>query len=361
MKRNPHSRWLVVARSAFVVCLVLGCSCSLWAQAPSAQANTQSPAHPLPKDLKSLAAALVSLNGLDRNGTQSFHVKITYDHFDSDGDNDSSGSYEEWWVGPKKYKRKYAGDNLDRTEWETDRGLYVTGGHYGPGSAFWIRVTDPLYRISVLGRSTTLNRVQLSIGKMKLPCIWEGRTDMSLTPSGRVTYCFEPDEGELRYIRGMGCETTYNQIIRFRDSYVARDVEVAFAGKKSLQIHLETLEPDFQLDELKPSADAVFVGNGIYVPSAFVLDGEPFPFPMKYDGPSGKAEVTMTVDAEGRGHVADVKAVEGPTELVPAVTKMASSIKFRPFIVHGAPLEVRTLIHISITVKGGGAFEFSIG
>jgi len=37
---------------------------------------------------------------------------VTYDQFDEDGDDVNSGVYEEFWAGPKKYRRSYKSDSF---------------------------------------------------------------------------------------------------------------------------------------------------------------------------------------------------------------------------------------------------------
>jgi len=39
-----------------------------------------------------------------------WHIVLTYDQFDEDGDNVHSGVYEEYWAAAKKYKRIYKSD-----------------------------------------------------------------------------------------------------------------------------------------------------------------------------------------------------------------------------------------------------------
>jgi len=45
--------------------------------------------------------------------------EASYDQFDEDGDNIHSGVDEEFWAGPKKYRRIYKSDNLNQTDYAT--------------------------------------------------------------------------------------------------------------------------------------------------------------------------------------------------------------------------------------------------
>ena len=73
-----------------------------------------------------------ALNGLDSTGLLPWHIVVTYDQFDEDGDNVHSGVYEEFWAGTKKFKRIYKSDDLNQTDYATDKGLYRVGDQKWP-------------------------------------------------------------------------------------------------------------------------------------------------------------------------------------------------------------------------------------
>ena len=60
-------------------------------------------------------------NGMQSADLQPWHIVVTYDQFDEDGDNVHSGVYEEYWAGAKKYKRIYKSDNLNETDYATEK------------------------------------------------------------------------------------------------------------------------------------------------------------------------------------------------------------------------------------------------
>jgi hypothetical protein len=76
-----------------------------------------------------------ALNGLQSTDLPPWHIVVTYDQFDEDGDNIRSGVYEEYWVGPRKYKRIYKRDNLNQTDYATAEGLYRQGDQKWPDRA----------------------------------------------------------------------------------------------------------------------------------------------------------------------------------------------------------------------------------
>lgn len=61
-----------------------------------------------------------------------WHIVLTYDLFDRDGDNIHSGVYEEYWISTNRYKRIYKSDNFTQTDYATDRVLYRQGDQQWP-------------------------------------------------------------------------------------------------------------------------------------------------------------------------------------------------------------------------------------
>src|SRR5690242_3798654 len=53
-------------------------------------------------------------NGLPSRELNPWHIVVEYDQYDEDGDNVHSGVFEEYWAGPKKYKRIYKSDTSIR-------------------------------------------------------------------------------------------------------------------------------------------------------------------------------------------------------------------------------------------------------
>jgi len=83
-------------------------------------------------DLLSWIAKEAALNGLQSTDLRPWHIAISYDQFDEDGDNVHSGVYEEYWAGTNKYKQIYKSDNFNQTDYATDKGLYRVGDQAWP-------------------------------------------------------------------------------------------------------------------------------------------------------------------------------------------------------------------------------------
>lgn len=86
-------------------------------------------------DLPSWIAKEGALDGLQSADLLPWHIVVGYDQYDEDGDNVHSGVYEEFWAGEKKYKRIYRSDNLNQTDFGTDKGLFRQGDQQWPDRA----------------------------------------------------------------------------------------------------------------------------------------------------------------------------------------------------------------------------------
>ncbi len=317
------------------------------------QSGTSSPAQPsLPKDPTLLLKLLVQDNGLDTTGAQAWHIKLAYDHFDSDGDNDSSGSYEEFFANPRKYKRIYESDNFTQTAFATERGLYLSGSQKWPGlveTQVREEVIEPLYRSSVLPGNSKLERLEWSVGTTKLLCVAARRTD-AILPYGFPKYCFGPDVPAVRYTQGRGAdETTYNKLSAFGGRYVAGDVKITHAGKPYLNIRVAVLEaiPDIKDADFFPTAGAVVVGDRIEVPSAELSDYLVKEPTIDYRGSvRGNGTVELLIGKDG--HVTSAMGIEGPPALQKAAAASFRKIEIRPFLVLGQPVQVKTTWHFEV-------------
>ena len=96
-------------------------------EAATAQSSPTNPLDPAAMLLMGSQA-----NDLDGPDVRPWHVRVSYQTFDSDGDPDKSGTFEEFWASPKKYKRIYTGDDFNQIDVATDQGLFRNGSQEWP-------------------------------------------------------------------------------------------------------------------------------------------------------------------------------------------------------------------------------------
>lgn len=299
-----------------------------------------------PKNPAEILRVARETNGLDFTPPLPWHIKISYDHFDEDGDNDSSGTFEEFYVGPKKYKKIYTYESSKQTDYATVSGLYRAGDQQWPRPIelqVQHEATLPLYRSTIGPQSISLDKLKWAIGTIKLPCVVIRRTDMKISDNGLPKYCFDPGTTRLRYTRGQGWdETIYNDFVIFQDRYVARDVAITQAGKQYLKIHIDVLNTFSPLVDaiFHPPADSSLVAGRIHVWSMVLNDYLLSSGFLLAGGVQGKVNVQFVVGKDGR--VIEAKALDGPEKLQKAALTAMRQYRFRPFLVLGEPMEVES-------------------
>ena len=304
-------------------------------------------------------------NGVDVPSAKPWHVELTYDQFDVDGHNVHRGTIEEYYFGPKKYRLSYSSDELQQTDIATESGLYRTGEQRWP-DLVELQILDealrPFYRLdahvqcwSQMDSCTRPDKVNWSVGGVKLNCIIIDRTDTTVPDGALPKYCFEHDTVPLRYTRGRGVdETIYNNFTVFQDRYVAHDAVVTRAGKPFLKIHTRHLETLTQVDEglFRPApASSGPLGGRITLSSDVLMDRHLLhrEDPLFAHHTPGKVTVRFVIGKDGR--VLEAEALDGQEEMRKASLDAIRKFQFRPYLILGEPVEVE-----SRTV-----FEFNTG
>lgn len=211
-----------------------------------------------------------ALNGLQSTELRPWHIVVTYDQFDEDSDNVNSGVYEEFWAGPKKYRRNYKSDKFNQTDYATDKGLFRRGDQRWPNrteSQVRAEVTEPFYygatiqgvppsahsskSVAAVGGfgAVRARSTERTFSGYTLQCVLIEKESQIV--SDPTQYCFEPDGSVLRYSRGIGWnQTVYNQIVKFQGRNIAQEVDVTAAGKPYLKLRVETIELISHVDEV---------------------------------------------------------------------------------------------------------------
>ena len=286
-----------------------------------------------------------ALNGLQSTDLLPWHVVVAYDQFDEDGDNVHSGVYEEYWAGAKKYKRIYKGDNLNQTDYATEKGLYRLGDQQWPDRAqLQVRseIVDPFsYAATLVGfHGIDVERI---FSDYKLRCVlFEKDSEISNPPQ----YCFEPDGSVLRYSKGLGWfQTVYNDIVPFQGRSLARTVDVTDAGKAYLKLRVETIELISHVNDSDfipaPTAIGPLVGrvSGVH-PVPIKTCCLQWPASLKSQHFTVTTEIVIGKD----GHVVSAHGVSGPVEGYRACEDSVRKWIFKPYLILGEPVEVETKV-----------------
>ena len=232
-------------------------ACLLWlvmlpaalAQAPAAQEA------PTPQEPASLVARAAEMNGLGAPGAHPWHVQATYEMFDGDGKPIGTGTYEEWWAGPKKNKRIYRSTGFTQTVYATSSGLLRRDNPANP------RIAELEVRHNLL---RPIDEPTLENYAFKIHETLQGETHLHCVELGRKgwvphTYCFGGDLPVLRATVSLGgaFQTVYNDVFAFDGRFVARDIRMVSGLKPFIHIHVEKIEALDTINDadFRPSPD----------------------------------------------------------------------------------------------------------
>lgn len=296
-------------------------------------------------DLTTWLAKEAALNGLESPDLQPWHIVVTYDQFDEDGDNVHSGVYEEYWAGAKKYKRVYKSDSLNETDYATEKGLYRLGDQKWPDRAqLQVRseIVDPFsYAATLVGFHG--RAVDSTFGDYTLQCVLFEKDSVISNPT---QYCFEPGDSILRYTKGYGWyQTVYNDIVPFQGRSLAQTVEVTDGGKPYLKLRVETIELISHVDDSEfvppPAAIGPLSGrlSGVH-PVVVKMIPPQWPAPLRSQHFTVTTEVVIGKD----GHVLSAHGVAGPAEAYKGCEDSVRKWVFKPYLIIGEPVEVETKI-----------------
>ena len=320
-----------------------------------AQAGPPPPAPDSKPDLALSPTATLKLaegaNGLDLHPQKPWHIELTYDQFDEDGDNVHSGTIEEFYAGPKKYKRILQSDTLTQTDVATAAGLFRAGDQRWE-SPTQLQVEQetlqPFYLADDDPKTTKLEALQWSVGKTALSCVGLSSKEVHMiTVSGLTKLCFDPGTTRLRYTRGRGWdETTYNDFAEFDGREVARRITVTHVGKPFLKIHIEKLEtysPAGEEDFAPPVGSTQLQGR-IKLPAAMLR----LTYPGDLGGSGGDNGVVQVRFVMGKdGKVIEAAVIAGPKGLQKKAVAAMYGCRFRPFLILGEPVEVESEMEFS--------------
>jgi hypothetical protein len=310
-----------------------------------------------PDDPNALYALVLKSQGLNFPGVKPWHIRASYTVFDTKGSHPVNGVFEEWWMGPHKYKRSYIRSGFTQTDYATEAGLYRVGDQKWATQqelSIPTNLTEPLPDLQGI-KEFTLKKVDFS-GSAKLRCIaltYSFPLNSLNVAEAFPTYCVDPGGPVLRLSvpHGPRKETTYNRILIFQGHYLAGDIQTSTKGKTALTLTIDVLEslPNSQDGLFALPSDAVLLPQGKVSLSEGSVEilrevAPVFPTTVKVEHIDGTIHMQVTIERNGR--VQEVQNVDGPTLLRQGAIDAVHQWIFRPFLVSGDPVEVDTEVGI---------------
>lgn len=351
----------VRSRCAWVLLLLAlpGFAVAVWAE-PQAKAKPAMPTE---------AAALLKLgaerNGLNAPGLDPWHIAVTYQTYKLNGHVKWTGRFEEWWAAPDEYHIVFDRKGYHLEAWVTPKGSFAIGNPELPVTERLVYhwMVAPIPQHPDLRGAQLRYRVRL-IGANQFPCV---QMDSRLPKLGDLppqypTYCFEADRPMLRIIDTQVAEgVTITAAGMLRGQYLPQHWIAAEDGQLVVSATLEQAQSYSRVDPslFTPPATA----KPAPAPSTgllYLTSAEAALHLIPFSTMQGNAAqvlhesqvftgLAVTIGADG--HVKTIH-IEGPVdpELIPDIYNAVLQWRYRPFLLHGVAVPVRTQIVLDYRV-----------
>ncbi len=328
---------------------------------PPAPSTVASSPAALPSDPKELMILAAKSNGLTGDDIKPWHLKATYKSLDEQGNVKDQGTYEEFWIGPKKFKRSVTGAAFTLTEYGTENGVLFTGPQSPPSNPM-LQLRHEF--VGAMLDEPSIQRFsfglyQRDIGKTRLDCLRRQTPDEIRFGT---SWCLDAGKPMLRIIFSPpDAQVVHNTIQKFQERYVPGDVVFARNAKTTLTAHLENLELIEPIDESIVQAPShatpknyddqpVPLSAGVAVGRLMVKTQPTYPLFAKEQRISGTVVLQARIGKDGR--IKDLRCVQGPLELQDAAMDAVKQWVYQPYVLYDEPVEVETTINVIFTLGG---------
>ncbi len=330
----------------------------------------QSPAAPAPeqiKDPKAILAASAPFYDFASPALKPWHAKVTYTIYDREGKPGSQGTWEHWWASPTLYRNTWTRGSSSFSEWHTADARWTKS----TGDAMYLFEMDlPGDLLSPFAAENApaparMERVNFPVGKAKMPCVRVldavQVTPLDQGPREQVlySYCFDPNLPILliKY-RSATVTDSYGNITRFQDHYLSRAYILRIDDRRLLEATVDTVTTIDPSDPaLSPPPEAATSATfPIQIPSHVMQGNRVKGPPPEYPGAAKSAHLTGTVAIEATigkdGKIQNLDVVSEPGQLLmDAALKAVSKWEYKPYLLNGNPVEVRTQIYVSFAMN----------
>jgi TonB family protein len=324
----------------------------------AAVAAVAAPVPAIPKDPKNLMLQAARVNGLSGNDMKPWRLKANYQTFDADGKPKDKGVFEEWWVGPEKWKVSYTSPHFSQTLYRNGKTRLVTGDKGWvalPERMVMGYLDDPMPSEAVL-RNRTFSIVETKIGAVSLTCLRPMPAPRAIT---LPTSCLDGKSAAVRLQSNHGgLYIQFNNIVLADGHYVARQISIENSNLPIVNIDVIFLDFSSKLTDADVAAPASARVAPHVAGEAGLTGGRraqaiytPRPATTRDDRGMVMLEVTITKS----GDLRDVHVVSGPREFRDTAVRNIRSWKFTPYLLNGKPVEVRggiDMLYGTMPVRG---------
>jgi hypothetical protein len=314
------------------------------------------------QELRNRLKSGAELSALDSHDIQPWHWKLDLTVFDKDGKNPTDGSLEMWFSGGNMLTVSSLGTD-QMTVLRTGDTLYRTDGNANAlASADFIQmqllhpVPDEVYQ-----PATTYKLSQEKAGQEKIDCIAPTllKNTSSVVDIGRqFSFCFERNTPRLLMTYEPGdFSVLRSQLETFQSHEVPVSLEIhqgtiKLAEAKTVTLETATLAPSmFEVKpELKPFTDGLELKSSDLRGLPLSKNPPSYPVEAKQRNASGSVIFDAVIGKDG--HIVSLQlASKSDPALVDAANYAISRWIYRPYLINGLPVEVKTQITLKFDMN----------
>ena len=310
-------------------------------------------------------------NALTGDDLKPWHMKMDFQVIEPGVPKPVSGSVEEWYAGPYKWRRVYQGGtpNLNGTEWSLSKFEHYqtkpgeTGFSY---RALNLRVArpavDPMYQAANIHPDYDLQVRRVNTAGVALNCVSvpdPKRYAEETNPDWLfATMCFDPDM-HLRLTVAGDTSVQFEDLQPFQGRMVARDVKVIQKGNLIAAMKVTLLEPleNASAELLKPGKNAIaqpyVIEPGFPAPVPIYQVAAHIQLPAAGRPYQGVALIPATIRKDGsvKVRVEEMLWTGQFLNFKDSLVSAVSQWKYKPYLVDGEPVEVGLTIQYPLDGK----------
>jgi TonB family protein len=314
------------------------------------------------KDPRALLFAVGPFYDFADPALKPWHLTASYQIYDPTGKPASEGTYEYWWFSPNVYRSMWSRGGSSHSEWHTADGRKFQKDE---GEALHLFETDFSRQLltpfpkeaEVDSKENHLERETIRAGKAKIPCV-----DIVANPTGKSPgsrYCFDPANAIL-IAKTIHNEVgvTYGDFARFQGLNLSRLFVERVDDRDLLTAKVSEVGGLDAADAvLTPPADAKPDDAGSPGIPAKVMQGQRIGGPVpEYPEKAKAAHLTGSVMIEAvigkDGKIHDLQVVSSPGALLSeSASKAVGRWEYKPYLMNGEAVEVRTTIFVNYAMS----------
>jgi TonB family protein len=316
------------------------------------------------KDPASLYATVARSYDFTNPTMQPWQLTATYQTFDPAGKPAESGTFHYWWLSPAVHRSTWTRGSAVQSEWLTADGRKLQTASGGPVHFFEINFVRELLSPLVDPNDPDLSdtyfeRDTRTFGNVKAPCVKiVGKLTVHHTtpfpyapPIDRVvsTVCFDPKLPVVVLSSSLvGHTYAYGDFVRTQDRYLPRSLVESINGRRLLTLSVQSVDSLNPRDpalappaDAKPDTDAPVHLTRNDIISHRVGGSLGYPRSPNRAGIAGTVLLEFIITKDG--HVRDPEPISSPDpSLTAAAISSISRWEFKPWVINGQPVEVRT-------------------